>query len=973
MNRRTRLAAALVTLSLLLPMWTSCVSHGVGNLTINEVMARNTSFLRDASGATPDWVELYNGGDTDVSLKGWFLSDDQLDPDKYAFPDVTVKAGEYRLVYCDGLNTYDPETDEIHASFSLSSAGETVWLLSRNGRLDSVEVGQSLSDVSYGRVEEGEDAGEYRWFASPTPGEKNGGTYGDTAASVVQQVTAGVQITAYSNANGGTLPAPDGGYYGYVDVTNITDETQRLSSYCLSDGEGNLQKWHFPAATELIPGETLRVWCSGQDTVAEDGTVHTNFKLTRNDRVLTLSLTGQKVQSLSLAEEAEGVCRVADAADPLLWYYRRITGTSVFETAEEALSPKEVGLFISEVSSIKKNGANEDHDWVELYNATEEDVDLTGYALSDDPLNRHLFVFDGGTVKAGEHKLIYCVGGEQTESKKGSVYAPFKIGSVGETLYLTNPDGLTTDIFTVGKLRAGVTAGRQENAATVTRVFFDTPTPGKANDGTAYSGYAPRPVLTEDGGIVEAGTKVEAAAPSGGVTLRYTTDGSEPREGSPVFTSVTANKTTVLRVRGFAEGKLPSDVTTVTLLVGVKHDMPVVCLSADPDDLFSTERGILVKGTNYSSSFPYSGANFWKDWERKANFAYYVEGQKVLDSDAGIKVFGQYSRAYDQKSLAVYFRGEYGGDSLFYPFFADSDHTVLSSLVLRAGGQDQGLTRIRDAFCSQVMKGSSSLVFQDWTPVAVYLNGQYWGYFDLREKINAKWLSQYGGITDEDNLDLIKGNRTAKAGTNEAYLDLLDYVKSHDLSKADNYAYVENLVDIDNYIDYLITEIFFCNGDTGNVKFYREKTDTGKWRWVMFDFDMTLRNEALWDSYDMFEKLFNPSGHGAGNSFSSALQCGLLKNKTFRDKFIQRFAQLLNTNFRPEYMTPILDGMIDKIDSEMHGHCDRWGKPDTYEDWRKEVDNLYRIVNGRRDHVKEQLIDYFHLSREEVANLFPEG
>lgn len=967
-----RLTAALLAAAVLFPLLTACQSTGVGKLLINEVMSRNTSFLTDASGATPDWLELYNPGDTDVSLKGWFLSDDQLDPDKYAFPDVTVKAGGYRVVFCDGQNYYDPETDELHASFNLSSAGETIYLLSRNGRLDSVEVGEGLSDVSYGRVEEGTNAEQYRWFAAPTPGEKNSGTYAETAKDVQKTVTAALQITAYSHANAATLPAPDGGYYGYVDVTNITAAPVSLSGYCLSDSEGNREKWHLPASRSLTPGETLRVWCSGEDTVKEDGTVHTNFKFNNRDTVLSLSLAGTVVQSLALTEEAEGLCRIVDADDPDLWYYCRIAGTTLSETADGAATPAEIGLVISEASSVKGNGATEDHDWVELYNATDTDIDLSGWSLSDDPDDRTLYTFEDVTIRAGAYKLVYCVGSDPTADKKGSLYAGFKLDAAGETVYLTDPKGITTDLFTVGKLRKGVSSGREGNKATTQRVFFDKPTPGEENASVIYTGYVRKPVLSETDGFVTVGTTVTVTSQEGGVTLRYTTDGSEPTASSPAFDALTVNKTTVLRVRAFADGKLPSDTATATYLLGEGHDMPVVCLTADPDDLFSTESGILVKGDHYSSSFPYSGANFWQDWEREANFAYFVEGEKVIDNNVGIKVFGQYSRAYDQKSLAVYFRGDYGADSVSYPFFENSDHTTLCSLVLRAGGQDQGMTRIRDAFCSQVMKGSSSLVFQDWAPVAVYLNGQYWGYFDLREKINAEWLSMYAGIRDENSVDLIKGNRTAKAGTNEAYLELLDYVKSHDLSKDEYYDYVAGKVDIDNYIDYLITEIFFCNGDTGNVKFYCEKSDTGKWRWIMFDFDMTLRNEALWNRYDMFENLFNPSGHGAGNSFSSTLQCGLLKNDEFEEKFIQRFAELLNSNFRPEYMRPILDDMIAQIDSEMPRHCDRWGKPETYEDWQEEVDNLYRIVDGRREHVKKQLIEYFDLSDSEVARLFPE-
>jgi len=291
MNTFRRLTALILTLSLALPFFAACRTKD-GKLLINEVMPKNTSFLTDASGDTPDWVELYNAGETDVSLKGWFLSDDELNPDRYALPDVTVKAGEYRVVYCDGRGVYDPETDEIHASFSLSGEGETVYLLSRNGRLDKVEIAAALSNVSYGRT----DTDEYAWFAVPTPGKANGGATGKTPDEVVNRVEAGIAVTEYSHANADTLLSPSGVYCGFVTVKNITDATHSLAGYTLSDTAGKPEKWHFPSVS-LEPNETFTVWCSGADTENE-----ASFKLSASDTALVLSLAGNTVQAIPLTQ-----------------------------------------------------------------------------------------------------------------------------------------------------------------------------------------------------------------------------------------------------------------------------------------------------------------------------------------------------------------------------------------------------------------------------------------------------------------------------------------------------------------------------------------------------------------------------------------------------------------------------------------------------------------------------------------------
>ena len=962
-----------LTAAIFLSAASGCSLHpDSGRLIINEIMTQNVSFLTDASGNTPDWIELFNIGTTDVSLKGWYLSDNELDPDKYAFPDVTVKAGEYRVVFCDGQNYYDAEHDEIHAGFSLSSKGESLYLLSASGKLSHVDIGESLKNISFGRVEDGRKDDVYMWFAEPSPGRKNGGAYSENAEDVVQKIESKMAVVEYCAANSVTLPAPDGGYYGFITVKNTSDEDVVLSDYALSDNPTKPDKWRFKSGISLKPGESIRVWCSGLDTVDENGEMHASFKLNSNDKAISLALASIVVQEVVMSESVEGVYCTLNEIDGGQSFARLGDKSgAVYDSVEEAGLIRNMSVVISEVSATKGNSANESFDWIELYNPSDEDISLEGWSLSDKGSDRRKFVFPDKKIKSNDCLIVYC--GDVTSKKSGSLYAGFKISTAGETLYLTNPDGVTVDTFETGKLRIGVTSGRDIDG-TCERVFFTAPTPGKINPATFCTGYAAVPTLSNEGGYVTNGTVVTLENSQEGVTYRYTTDGSVPTEKSSEFKGITLNKNTVLRVRAFMSGKVPSDVATATYIIGSVSDrsIPIVCLASDPEGLFSTATGIFAKGTNYSSSFPYSGANFWKDWEREANFEYYVGGQKVIDALTGIKVFGQYSRAYDQKSISVYFRSDYGAESVSYPFFENSDHTTLKALVLRAGGQDQNQTRIRDAYASQVMKGHSSLVFQDWQPIAVYINGEYWGYFDLREKINASWLGMYAGV-DGDNVDLIKGNRNAKAGSNEAYLDLISYVKSHDLSKSEYYSYVESKVDIDNYIDYLITEIFFANGDTGNIKFYCDKGEGGKWRWIMYDFDMTLRNESLWNSYNMFEKLFNPAGHGSGNAFSTALQCGLMKNQTFKKKFTERFAELLNTVFMPDNMKSVLDRMIEKIDGEMPRHCARWSKPETYDKWLEEVDNLYRIISKRRDFCKKQLIEYLKLTDSDVIRLFPEG
>jgi len=190
------------------------------------------------------------------------------------------------------------------------------------------------------------------------------------------------------------------------------------------------------------------------------------------------------------------------------------------------------------------------------------------------------------------------------------------------------------------------------------------------------------------------------------------------------------------------------------------------------------------------------------------------------------------------------------------------------------------------------------------------------------------------------------------------------------MSTQESYDYVASKMDIDNYIDYLITEIFFANQDGGsNNKHYRDNQD-GKWRWILYDVDMSLpKSCAEVNGFNTMEDIFSPSGSGAEAFNISTLQRGLTKNDTYIQKFISRYAELLNTSFMPDKLSARLDEMTAQMDAEMklHGQiCEP-----TYEDWQYSVESYRETLLVRRDVCKKELINYFDLSDEEVEELFP--
>lgn len=269
MRRTFGLVLTLCVLSLLL---FGCANDGSNtdvSIRINEVQT---------AGGNADWIELYNAGTAAVSLDGCFLSDDEKALGKWMFPNVTIKAGDYLLVYADRAQG---AAERLSASFSLKSSGETLVLSDPNGNtLDKVAVPESIPGVSYGR-----DANDcFVWYASPTPGtsNKNGMLLGQQSVNVQN----GVRINEYMPRNRSVLYDRDGDYGDWVELYNFSDTAIDLSGYFLTDSKDDVRRWQFPDGTTLPKGGYLIVFCSGK--TSGQGELHASFKLGESDSFLGL-------------------------------------------------------------------------------------------------------------------------------------------------------------------------------------------------------------------------------------------------------------------------------------------------------------------------------------------------------------------------------------------------------------------------------------------------------------------------------------------------------------------------------------------------------------------------------------------------------------------------------------------------------------------------------------------------------------
>ena len=303
----------------------------------------------------------------------------------------------------------------------------------------------------------------------------------------------------------------------------------------------------------------------------------------------------------------------------------------------------------------------------------------------------------------------------------------------------------------------------------------------------------------------------------------------------------------------------------------------------------------------------------------------------------------------------MFFRGSYGAASLNYPLFGDAGLDSYEAFIFRNTGQDFAKARMRDPMLTEIAETYLDMPVQKNRPVALYLNGEFWGIYYIREKINENYVAGNYNVTPEE-VDLTR----ASGKTSTAYTKLMDYVRSHDLNVQENYDYLASQVDIQNYMDYIIAEIIICNTDNGNIKFF--KPGDGKWKWVMYDVDQSFRS-AYFDT--VYEHL-NPAGTGSLDRFPTTLINALLKRSEFKEAFLKRFAWQLNEVWSAENLNAYIDKYAAVLAPEMRRDCAKWGHE--YSTWEANVQEMHDFANTRTAYVLQHVKKKFGLTDEQMRS-----
>ena len=545
----------------------------------------------------------------------------------------------------------------------------------------------------------------------------------------------------------------------------------------------------------------------------------------------------------------------------------------------------------------------------------------------------------------------------------------FKLSSGGESLYLFDSDGDFVDSLVLPALPANIAVGYSA-AQYGDLKYFDQLSPAAVNPGPGYLGISDGTIEFSHPGGLTGPLSLTLSGVDANSTIHYTLDATLPTEASPVYNGAIAiSDNTVIRARVFKEDFLPAQAQTRSYILNASHELPVLLLTADPFDFFDEETGIYMFGNSYQPAYPFFGANFWEDQERPIHFALYQEdGALEADYDAGAKIFGGWSRAQDQRSLSLFARNQYGFNEFDNAFFEDRPHDTYQALVLRNSGNDWGRTMMRDAVLTGLMKGAD-LECQAYRPMVTYFNGEYWGIYNMREKVNEHFLSAKWGV-GPDEIDLLEADGSAIHGSNEDYLNLLDFIGSADLSIPANYDLVSSQIDLENYALYQAAQIYFGNTDWpgNNIKYARPHG--GKWRWILYDTDFGF---GTWDEGDFVHNTLGfalePNGPVWPNpSWATFLFRQLTETIPFRNMFVNRLADEMNSRFLLERVSEHIDSLAGRIESEVPDHFGRWGvfPPGG---WLNLVNWMKNFGEMRQPYLKQYVLDEFDLSAYHELNI----
>ena len=601
-------------------------------------------------------------------------------------------------------------------------------------------------------------------------------------------------------------------------------------------------------------------------------------------------------------------------------------------------------------------------DWIELYNAGGTTINLAGYYLSDKISHPLQWAFPAGiTIPANGFIKVWASGDNIVVGT--DIHTNFSLTQTKpEQIIFSNPGGTIIDSLTLNPTLPNNSRGRASDGSALW-ALFTTPTPGVSNSGAKLD-YAVRPIMGYAAGFYPAAINVSISSPGVGVSIYYTTDGSTPTQLSTLYSvPVSINSTTVLRAKAFSTNPLvpASFIRSSTYFIGITHTLAVV-------SVFSDSIMTLMNGTQF---YPETALQYFD-----------VNKHLAAEADGNSNKHGNDSWAYAERGIDFICDDELGYNyALNTKFFTNKSRKSFSRIIIKSAANDNypcepHSAHIRDSYVETIsQRGNLHLDCRTWEPAILYVNGQYWGVYDIREKVDDKdFTGYYYNQGDKDSLQYLMtwGATWSKYGGPQAQTDwntLKSYITTNNMAVAANYNHVDSLLNVKSLIDYFLINSWavtsdWLNWNTGWWHGLRPEGQEHKWRYTLWDNDATFGHYINYTSIPSQlpnadpcapEALPDPGGQG-----HTLIVDSLMKNPTFKHLYVSRYIDLLNSTFSCDFSIPLLDSMISIIAPEMPAQIARWGG--TVTEWQHDVDTMRTFISNRCTDITQGMRNCYSLT-----------
>lgn len=641
-------------------------------------------------------------------------------------------------------------------------------------------------------------------------------------------------------------------------------------------------------------------------------------------------------------------------------YYKTLFILTVLLISSNAFTQVVINEYsCSNMSTIQDNYNNYE-DWIELYNTSSSAVNISGFYLSDKATNPTKWQIPTGvSIPANGKLIVFCNG--RDEFSGGYLHTSFKLTQTKpENIVFANASGTILENILLSPTQKGHSRGRTTDGAN-TWALFNFPTPG-SNNTSAMQNYASTPLFSQNAGYYSSAINLTITSPDANISIYYTTDGSEPTQYSTLYTiPLNITNTQVIRAKAYSTNINipPSFNESNTYIINESHSIATISVFGDQvDNLLNGGFGDADAGLEY--------------FDRS--------NQLKAEATGSSNKHGNDSWAYDQRGFDFIAKDQYGTNyALKHKLFDSKDRTEFQRIIVKALANDNypfetGGAHIRDPYVhTLVLRGELHLDVRTYEPCVVYLNGEYWGIYDLREKVDDADFIDYYYNSGEKDIQMLKtwGSTWSEFGGTQSQTDwnsLKNYILSNNMAIQANYNYADNLYSTKSLVDYFVLNSYVVCSDwlNWNTQWWRglnPNADKKKWRYCLWDEDATFGHYINYtnipsqqpDADPCFpEQLPNPGGQGHTQILNA-----LLANPVFKQYYVARFADLANTVFSCDNMQFLLDSLINQFSTEMPKHINKWGG--SVSEWQNNVQQLKTFIDERCVKLAQGMIDCYNL------------